>query len=207
MTDREAAGTALQRLYDYMRTLIALKRQRPAEDVISDLVHARDVEGRLDEDEMVTMAGNLLFAGHETTVTRIDMGTLLLLLHEDQLAMLCGDPSLVVGAVEEIMRVSVTPIGALPRYALTDIEIGGVTIRAGELVLVGLDAANRDGRVFAEPDRFDITRERNLHIGFGHGYRFCLGAPLARVELQSPSARSSSDSRRCASPCRWRRSA
>lgn len=185
MTDREGAARALERLYGYIRTLIALKREQPGEDVISDLVHARDVEGRLQEGEMVTMAGGLLFAGHETTVTRIDMGCLLLLLHEDQLALLRADPSLIVRAVEEVMRVSVTPIGVAPRYALADIAIGGVTIEAGELVLVGLDAANRDGRVFAEPDRFDITRERNPHVGFGHGYRFCLGAPLARVELQS----------------------
>jgi pentalenolactone synthase len=185
MTDRAAAAAALERLQRYMRVLIGHKRERPGEDVISDLVHARDVEGRLDEEEMVTMAAGLLFAGHETTVARIDTGTLLLLVHEDQLARLRADPSLVNRAVEEIMRVSVTPIGAAPRYALADIEIGGVTIRAGELVLLGLDAANRDGRAFADPDRFDITRDRNPHVAFGHGYRFCLGAPLARVELQS----------------------
>ena len=185
MTGRAAAAAALERLQRYMRVLIARKRERPAEDVISDLVHARDVEGRLDENEVVKMAAGLLFAGHETTVTRIDMGALLLLVHQDQLALLHADPSLVTRAVEEIMRVSVSPTGVIPRYALADIEIGGVTIPAGELVLVGLNAANRDGRVFADPDRFDITRDRNPHVAFGHGYRFCLGAPLARVELQS----------------------
>jgi pentalenolactone synthase len=185
MSDRARAGEALERLYDYMRVLIAAKRQRPGEDAVSDLVHARDVEGRLGEQEMVEMAAGLLFAGHETTVTRIDTGTLLLLVHEDQRALLRDDPSLAASAVEEIMRVAATNLGALPRYALADVEIGGVTIRAGEMVLVGLDAANRDDRVFADPDRFDITRERNPHVSFGHGFRFCLGAPLARVELQS----------------------
>jgi cytochrome P450 len=185
MSDRDRASEALQRLYEYMRGLIAAKRERPGEDAVSDLVHARDVEGRLGEGEMVELAAGLLFAGHETTVTRIDTGTLLLLVHEDQRALLQADPALAPSAVEEIMRVSATNIGALPRYALTDVEIAGVTIRAGEMVLVGLDAANRDDRVFAEPDRFDIRRERNPHVAFGHGYRFCLGAPLARIELQS----------------------
>jgi pentalenolactone synthase len=185
MSDRARAAEAHERLYDYMRGLIEAKRRQPGEDAVSDLVRARDVEGRLGEDEMVQLAAGLLFAGHETTVTRIDTGTLLLLVHEDQRALLQADPSLAAGAVEEIMRASATNIGALPRYALADVEIGGVTIRAGEMVLVGLDAANRDDRVFADPDRFDITRERNPHVSFGHGYRFCLGAPLARIELQS----------------------
>jgi pentalenolactone synthase len=185
MTGRAAAAAALERLRRYVRVLIDRKRERPAEDVISDLVHARDVEGRLDEEEMVRIAVGLLFAAHETTVSRIDMGTLLLLVHEDQLALLHADPSLVTRAVEEIMRLSVSSIGAIPRYALADVEIGGITIAAGELVLLGMEAANRDGRVFADPDRFDITRDPNPHVAFGHGYRFCLGAPLARVELQS----------------------
>src|SRR5205807_4541471 len=86
---------------------------------------------------------------------------------------------------EEILRIAGTNLGALPRYALTDVEVGGVTIRAGEMVLVGLDVANRDERVFADPDRFDVTLERNPHVAFGHGFRFCLGSPLARIELQS----------------------
>jgi cytochrome P450 len=185
MSDRAAAFASLERLNEYIRGLIALKRRRPAEDVISDLVHARDVEGRLSEQEMVEIGAGLLFAGHETTVTRIDLGTLLLLTHPDQRAALQRDPSLGPAAVEEILRISTTTIGAVPRYALADIEIAGVTIRAGEMVVLGLEAANRDERAFPDPNRFDIARERNPHVSFGHGYRFCLGAPLARIELQT----------------------
>ena len=183
--DRAAAAAAGQQLRDYIRRLVARRRERRSEDVISDLVQARDDEGRITEDEMVTMAAGLLFAGHETTVARIDLGVLLLLTHPDQRELLQRDPSLAPRAVEEILRVSTTTIGVAPRYALADIEIGAVTIRTGDLVLLALDAANRDDRAFAKPDRFDITRERNPHVSFGHGLRFCLGAPLARVELQT----------------------
>src|SRR5262249_3164024 len=139
-------------LNEYMAGLIARRREEPREDVISDLVQACDVEGRLSEKELIGMAAGLLFAGHETTVTRIDMGTLLLCRHTDQRALLQADPSLAPRAVEEILRIAGSNLGALPRYALNDIEIGGVTIRAGELVLVGLDIANRDDRAFADPD-------------------------------------------------------
>jgi cytochrome P450 len=185
MTDRGRAFAAMERLHEYMRGLIAAKRERPGEDAVSDMVHARDAEGRLGERELVQLAAALLFAGHETTVSRIDLGTLLLLRNPDQRALLQADPSLAERAAEEILRLAGFPVGALPRYALADVEIGDVTIRAGEMVLVGLDAANRDERAFPEPDRFDITRERNPHVSFGHGFRFCLGAPLARIELQA----------------------
>jgi pentalenolactone synthase len=185
MTDRARSTESNERLQEYMRGMIAAKRERPGEDAVSDMVRAADDEGRLTEDELVQLAAGLLFAGHETTVTRIDSGTLMLLIHDDQRDLLQADPTLAAGAVEEILRLTSSPVGALPRYALADIEIGGVTIRAGELVLLGTSAANRDEGVFADPDRFDITRERNPHVGFGHGYRFCLGAPLARIELQA----------------------
>ena len=185
MTDAAASRASMGRLHEYMAGLVARKRERPGEDVISDLVHARDVEGRLGEQEMVRLAAGLLFAGHETTVGRIDLGVLLLLRHPDQRALLHADPALAAGAVEEILRCAGSNLGALPRYALRDLELGGVTIRAGEMVLVALDAANRDDRVFADADRFDIRRERNPHVAFGHGFRFCLGAPLARIELQA----------------------
>jgi cytochrome P450 len=185
MGDRTAAAAAGRRLDDYIRGLIARRRRRRGEDVISDLLRARDDEGRITEDEMVTLAAGLLFAGHETTVARIDLGVLLLLTQPDQRELLQRDPSLAACAVEEILRLSTTTIGVVPRYALADIEVGGVTIRTGELVLLAVDAANRDQRAFRDPDRFDVTREPNPHVAFGHGFRFCLGAPLARVELQT----------------------
>jgi pentalenolactone synthase len=134
---------------------------------------------------MVTLCAGLLFAGHETTVARIDFGTLLLLTNPDQRQALQRDPSLAASAVEEILRLAAPSGGAIPRYANADIEIGGVTIRSGDLTLIGIDSANRDDRVFAEPERFDITRGQTNHVAFGHGNHFCLGAGLARVELQA----------------------
>ena len=185
LTDRDRAFEALARLTGYMGELVARKRAQPTDDVVSELIRAADDDGLMTEDEMVGSAAGLLFAGHETTVTRLDFGILLLLVHPDQGELLRRDPALTDGAVEEILRVSTTTIGIVPRYALEDVEYGGVTIRAGDMVLLGNDAANRDAHAFADPDRFDIRRERNPHLTFGHGARFCVGAPLARIELQS----------------------
>jgi cytochrome P450 len=189
MDDREGAAAAMANLHRYIGGLIARRRRKRGEDVISDLVAACDDEGRLTEEEVVVLSAGLLFAGHETTVARIDLGALLLLTHPDQRDLLVRDPSLAPRAVEEILRVSTTTMGVAPRYALADIEIAGVTIRTGDLVLLGLDVANRDDRAFPDPDVFDITRERNPHVSFGYGFRFCLGAPLARIELQTVFAR------------------
>ncbi|KWX01965.1 cytochrome P450 [Carbonactinospora thermoautotrophica] len=185
MFDGTRAAAAYQQLAEYMYGLIERKRRHPGEDVISDLVAARDERGQLSEDEMIQLAVGLLFAGHETTVARIDFGVLLLLTHPEQRAALQADPSLVPRTVEEILRVAAPSQGVIPRYARADIEIGGVTIRAGDLVLLALEPANRDEAVFPEPDRFDVTREQNPHVMFGHGPRFCAGASLARVELQA----------------------
>ena len=115
----------------------------------------------------------------------IDTGTLQLLANPDQWQALLDDPSLVAAAVEEILRVSGTGGGGVPRWARTDIEVGGVTIRAGEAVLLDLGAANHDERQFGCPARFDIARTPSSHLTFGHGTRYCLGAPLARIELQA----------------------
>jgi pentalenolactone synthase len=185
MWDREAAAAAHGALYGYMHGLIERKRAAPAEDVISDLVAAQQGEDRFDESTMVQLCVALLMAGHETTVARIDLGTLLLLTHPDQLDALRADPSLATGAVEEILRLAAPTLGVLARYATEDVEVAGATIRSGDLVLISADAANRDASAFTDPDRFDIRRPQNQHVTFGHGPRFCLGAGLARVELQS----------------------
>lgn len=130
----------------------------------------------------------LLFAGHETTVVRIDLGTVLLLTQAHARCALLEEPDLIVSAVEEILRLSDTGTGGLPRYARSDIDIG-VTIRAGEAVLLSTGAANHDVGEFPDPDRFDVRRQPNPHMTFGHGPRFCIGAPLARIELRSVFAR------------------
>jgi pentalenolactone synthase len=183
--DVEAVMSGHQQLRTYMNGLIERKREAPAEDVISDLIAAQPEEAWLTEEFMLDLCVGLLIAGHETTVGRIDLGTLLLLAHPDQRDALRRDPGLATGAVEEILRVAAPSIGVLMHYAAEDIEIADVTIRAGDLVLIGSDAANRDPSAFPEPDRFDITRDQNQHVAFAHGHLFCLGAGLARAELQT----------------------
>jgi pentalenolactone synthase len=185
--DRQRAGAAQRSLVGYMSELVARKRAHPADDVLSGLCAAGG--GQLSDAHIAFLGAMLLFAGHETTVVRIDVGTLLLLTNPDQRQALLGDPELVPSAVEEILRLSDTGASGLPRYAHETIEIGGVTIQPGEAVLLSGGAANHDERVFAEPDRFAIDRQPNPHLTFGYGPRFCIGAPLARIELQAVFAR------------------
>ena len=184
LSDRKAATDALEQLVAYMHQLITHKRAHPGQDVISDLISAQ-AQWRYHDQGIAALAAMLLFAGHETTVTRIDYGTLLLLTHADQCDAIRRDPRLVEGAVEEILRMAVPGSGGLPRYAQHDIDLAGVTIRAGDAVLLTSAVANRDDAAFPDPDRFDITRTPNPHLSFGHGPRFCIGASLARIELHA----------------------
>jgi cytochrome P450 len=181
--DRQRAQTAITGLVGYMRELVARKRRCPGDDVISGLCAAEG--GSLSDDRIAFLAAMLLFAGHETTVVRIDLGTLLLLTNPDQHRALLRDPSLVATAVEEILRASVTGGGGLPRYPREEVEIGGVSMGAGEAVLLDIGAGNHDPRAFDSPDRFQVGRHPNPHLAFGHGPRFCIGAPLARLELRA----------------------
>jgi pentalenolactone synthase len=185
--DRERAGAAQQSLVAYMGELVARKRAHPADDVLSGLCAVGG--GQLSDAHIAFLSAMLLFAGHETTVVRIDVGTLLLLTYPDERQALLQHPDLVAGAVEEILRCSDTGASGLPRYARDTIEIGGVTIQPGEAVLLSGGAANHDERTFPEPDRFSIDRNPNPHLTFGYGPRFCIGAPLARIELQAVFAR------------------
>jgi cytochrome P450 len=185
--DRERAGVAQRSLVAYMGELVARKRAHPADDVLSGLCTA--LGGQIPDAHIAFLGAMLLFAGHETTVVRIDVGTLLLLTHPDQRQALLRDPALVTNTVEEILRCSDTGTSGLPRYAHEAIEIGGVTIQAGKAVLLSGGATNHDERVFAELERFAIDRHPNPHLTFGYGPRFCLGAPLARLELQAVFAR------------------
>jgi pentalenolactone synthase len=178
--DRSRSEQGLGDLFNYGQELVARKRHEPGDDVISRLC-ATDGVG---DDEIAMLSMALLFAGHETTVVQIGLGALLLLTSADQWQLLLSDPGLIPGAVEEIMRVPGKGGGGIPRYAHTDIEIGGVTVHAGDLIMLDNGAANHDSAVFTDPDRFDVTRRETSHLTFGHGLRYCIGAPLARMELQ-----------------------
>ncbi len=182
--DRERAAAGLTALRAYMRDLLAWKRRERAEDVLSDLLAAGEEDPGFADEQMVTLAAGLLFAGHATTMTRIDLGTLLLLTHPEQRRALQDHPSLAPAAVEEILRFAAPGEGVLPRYAAADIEFRGVRIRRGELVLLANNSANHDDDAFPDADRFDIRRDARQHLAFGHGTHFCPGAGLARVELQ-----------------------
>ncbi|MBQ0986437.1 cytochrome P450 [Streptomyces sp. F63] len=175
-----------EELRDYMAGLVAGHREEPRDDLMSALIAARDGDhGRLTERELVDLCVGILVAGHETTATQIPNFVLTLLDHPAHLKRLRGEPELIPAAVEELMRF--VPLGAgaaFPRYATEDIEVGGTLVRAGEPVLVAVGAANRDALRFGDPDRLDFGRPSNQHIGFGHGAHHCLGAPLARLELQ-----------------------
>ncbi len=186
---RSRAG--LQSLWRYLGALVERKHSIPGEDAISDLLEAAKLDPKLTDDGIAHLSAGLLFAGHQTAVGIIDRGVMLLLTHPEQREALQRDPALAALAVEEILRYP-SPIerpqtarrGGLPRYTTVDVELDGVTIPAGDLVMFALQDANQDERVFADAARFDITRRKNPHLSFSHGLHFCLGAPLARMELQ-----------------------
>jgi cytochrome P450 len=179
--DRVRSEQGLAALFGYGRQLVARKRKQPGDDVISRLCATDGVS----DGEAAGLSMALLFAGHETTVVQIGLGALVLLTNLDQWQALVNEPGLVPKAVEEMLRAPGKGGGGIPRYARTDLKIDGVTIQAGELVLLDNGAANHDPTVFTDPDRVDITRSTAAHLTFGHGARYCLGAPLARIELQA----------------------
>ncbi|WP_406496255.1 cytochrome P450 [Streptomyces sp. NBC_00846] len=174
-----------EELRAYMTVLIEQHRRAPRDDLMTALIEARDGGDRLSERELVDLCVGILVAGHETTASQIPNFVLTLLDHPDQLARLRAEPELIANAVEELLRF--VPLGSgagQPRYATEDIEVGGTLVRAGSPVLVATGAANRDALRFTAPGVLDIAREGNQHLGFGHGVHHCLGAPLARLELQ-----------------------
>jgi pentalenolactone synthase len=181
--DHARSERGLAQLFDYGRGLVERKRAQPGDDVMSRMCATEGVS----EEEAATMSMFLLFAGHETTVVQIGLGAMLLLTNRDQWQALVGDPALIPGAVEELLRTTPSngAVGGVPRYARTDFDIGGVTIRAGDLVLLDTGAANHDPAAFADPQRIDVARRDAAHLTFGHGARYCIGAPLARIELKT----------------------
>ncbi|GAA3093497.1 cytochrome P450 family protein [Streptosporangium carneum] len=165
---------------DYLRALVAAKRRAPGDDLVSALVTAG--EDRLSETELLSMLFLLLIAGHEGMVGLIANATLALLENPDQLLLLRDRPDLWSSAVEEVLRYDGPMELAAWRFTAGPVTIGGTPIPAGEPVVISLAAAHRDPDRFDEPDRLDVTRSDNPHLGFGHGLHYCLGAPLARLE-------------------------
>ncbi|MGH3236886.1 MAG: cytochrome P450 [Streptosporangiaceae bacterium] len=182
--DTDQIMTALAEMHGYFGALIQIKRARPADGLISALIAARDEDDRLSEHELTVMCCTLLIGGHETTANQINLSLLLLSGHPGEVATLRADPGLIPAAVEELLRCS--RLGSLPPTRVTreDVQIGGVVIPAGEQVMPLFGTANRDPSVFSDPDRFDVTRDAASHLTFGAGVHHCLGAQLARVELQ-----------------------
>jgi cytochrome P450 len=182
--DASAAAAAQQARLEfasYFRELIAARRARPADDLLSELIRAEEDGHRLSEAELIGTCVLLLVAGHETTVGLISNAILALLRHPDQLAALRADPDLAGSAVEETLRYD-PPVQLTGRVARGAMQVGPVSAPDGAVLLLLLAATGRDPDAFAEPDRFDIRRAAGSHLAFAAGPHFCLGAPLARLE-------------------------
>ncbi|MEV0618992.1 cytochrome P450 [Nonomuraea sp. NPDC050404] len=174
---------AIPAVIDGARAAIAAARANPADDLVSDLARIQEEDGdRLSDQELVTMVWLLVLAG-QTPAHLIGNAVATLLGHPAQLAALRADPGLMPQAVEELARWCPSQPMTVPRFPVRDVEIGGVRIPKGEPVTVSIASANRDPRVFDDPDTFDLTRERGPHLGFAHGPHFCVGASLARVQI------------------------
>ena len=174
----------LPRAASFMRGLIATKREEPGDDLMSELLRPGDDGDTLSEDELLSMTFLLIVAGHETTLHLINNGVLTLFRHPEQLERLRSEPDRIDSAVEEMLRFCSPVHGSKPMVASEDVECSGFQIEQGTNVIPNWGAANRDPRVFSDPDVFDIARTPNHHLAFAHGEHFCLGAQLARLETK-----------------------
>ena len=172
-----------QEMFNYFSRLLEERRRSPREDLITALCHA-EVDGeRLSEEELVSFCMLLLFAGQETTKNLIANAILCFTDYPDTMERLTREPALMPTAIEEVLRY-LPPVWFLFRQTRTDVELGGQHIPVNQNVLAGTASANRDPAQFPSPDRFDMQREPNRHLAFGHGIHFCVGAPLARLEAR-----------------------
>ena len=182
--DRHRAEQATQEFAAMIDQLATLRQRKPQDDLISSLAATEDQEGGLSRDELIATCMLLLNAGHEATVNAAGNGLLALLRHPEQLARLRQDPAMLEPAVEEMLRYD-PPLHLFHRFALEDLEFGGHEFRGGDMAGLLYGSANRDPAAFPDPDRFDIGRQPNRHLAFGAATHFCLGAPLARLELRT----------------------
>ncbi|MER7754894.1 cytochrome P450 [Kitasatospora sp. NPDC097643] len=181
--DIDKSEAAIEEYEEYLTRLIRRRRADPGDDLISALVATQAQDDRLTDSELLSTCFVLITAGDETTTHLIGNGVLALLRHPDQLARLRADPGLIRGAVEELTRYD-TVTQAIVRVVAEDLEIGGRTLREGELVYLFLASTNRDPERFEDPDRLDLTRPDNRHLSFGIGPHFCLGGPLAKLQAE-----------------------
>jgi cytochrome P450 len=166
----------------YMESLVARAKREPGEDMLGMLV--REHADEITDDELVGIGNLLLIAGHETTSNMLGLGTLALLRHPEQLAIVRDDPAAAAPAVEELLRWLTIVHSGVVRTATADVELAGHTIPAGDLVVCSLPTANRDPELIRDPETLDVTRGAAGHVAFGHGVHHCLGAPLARMEMR-----------------------
>ncbi|MDQ3402234.1 MAG: cytochrome P450 [Actinomycetota bacterium] len=177
-----AAERASTEFVDYLRELAERRAREPGDDLVSDLVAIRDGGDRLSQDELVATAVLLLMAGHEATVNVIGNGVHALLGHRAQWDRLVAEPGVLPTAVEELIRFD-APLQLFERTATERVEIAGHVVRPGTKIAALLGSAARDPKAFTDPDRLDVGRSPNPHLGFGAGIHYCVGAPLARVEI------------------------
>jgi cytochrome P450 len=182
----DAANEASALFEDYFRRLLAKRRSQPGPDLVSLLLRAEEGDDRLTEDEIIANIVLLFLAGHETTANMLGNALWSLFRHPDELARLRGDSARLPGAVNESLRYE-SSVHIAARTALSDLRIEGVDMKRGDLLYINLGAANRDGEVYADPDRFVVDRpvSEPKHLAFGGGLHYCLGARLARIELES----------------------
>lgn len=181
--DPETLFAAQRELTDYLQTVFEARKREPREDLISLLLTSSEEGRALADDELLGLCFLLLVAGTETTTSALGNAMLLLERHRDARRRLIEDPTLIPSAAEEILRFD-SPVQGLSRVTTRDVPIHGQLIPKGARVHLLYAAANRDPRIFDEPDRFDVARTPNNHLAFGFGIHFCLGASLARLELR-----------------------
>jgi pentalenolactone synthase len=184
-SDNEHSANTFQKVVDYTTELVARKRVEPGDDLLSELIAEKD--GALSDAYIAQLGNAVLLFGYETTITRIDLGVLLMLRNPAQRAQLAKNPELAPAAVEEILRLGVGGKGSnaiIPRYAHGDITVGKTVIRAGDAVMLAIGAANYDDRAFPDGGVLDLGRHKpKSHMAFGHGARRCIGRTLARIEM------------------------
>ncbi|WP_406447439.1 cytochrome P450 [Streptomyces sp. NBC_00876] len=179
-----AVMAAVDEMTEYLTDLVAAKRAHPGDDMLSDLIAARDEGDRLSEGELISFCIVLLAGGYGTTADRLAGLVHLLLDRPERYQVLCREPQLIPSAVEELLRYAQANVGANLRVATEDVELSGVTVKEGEAVIALTSSANHDEGVHTEPDLLDLTRAAPAHLAFGYGAHFCVGAQLARVQLQ-----------------------